>query len=285
MIGFVRLKSPTTPLSSACSVFGKTRDAWYKANSRKEKSDLHKELILNEIYRIRAELPGSGGRKLKYNLKEFLELHGIKFGRKKVFSLLKENDLLIKRKKNRKLTTNSNHPFRKYKNLVKELTPERPNHVWVSDITYVLTGAKPAYLSLLTDAYSRKIVGWSLEKSLWAVGPVTALKQGLKQRKSKALLYHHSDRGVQYCCHEYVGLLKKNDIKISMTQNGDPGENAIAERVNGILKIDFLKYWFHGNFEAALEATTRAIRNYNEIRPHESLNYRTPNEVHNQSNF
>ena len=246
---------------------------------------MQKTIILNEILRIRTELPGNGCRKLKFQLQGFLDEHGIRFGRNKVFALLKEHNLLIKRKKNRKLTTNSNHPFRKYKNLVKELTPTRPNQLWVSDITYIPTGAKTGYLSLLTDAFSRKIIGWSFEESLHSIGPLTALKQALKQRNDNKILYHHSDRGVQYCCHEYTRLLNKNEILISMTQNGDPGENALAERVNGILKIDFLQYWFRGNFDAALKAITRAIKNYNEIRPHESLNYKTPNEVHNQSIF
>jgi len=241
VIRHVRMQNPNNRISDACEVFRVTRDAWYKANSRTEKKEMHKTIILNEILRIRKELRGNGGRKLKFQLEGFLELHGIQFGRNKVFALLKEHNLLIKRKKNRKLTTNSDHPFRKYKNLVKKLVPARPNQIWVSDITYVPTGAKLGYLSLLTDAFSRKIIGWSFEKSLHAFGPVNALKQAIKQRKSTDVLYHHSDRGVQYCRHEYIRLLNKNKILISMTQNGDPGENALAERVNGILKIDFLK--------------------------------------------
>lgn len=157
------MQHPNTRINDACEVFRITRDAWYKANSRTEEKEMHKTMILNEIRRIRVKLPGNGGRKLKFQLEGFLELHGIKFGRNKVFALLKEHNLLIKRKKYRKLTTNSNHPFRKYKNLVKELVPERPNQLWVSDITYIPAGAKPGYLSLLTDAYSRKIIGWSFK--------------------------------------------------------------------------------------------------------------------------
>lgn len=198
------------------------------------------ELIIQEVKRIRKDLPRVGTNKLYFLLGDFFKVNNIKMGRDKLYVLLGEHKLLIKRIKRRAMTTNSNHPFYKYPNLVKNFIPARPNELWVSDITYVLLPHKFAYLSLITDAYSKKIISWSLQETLQLKGPLEALKMALHHsRRNLDNLIHHSDRGTQYCSHEYIRLLKKHEIGISMTRDGDPGENAIAERVNGTIKKEF----------------------------------------------
>jgi transposase InsO family protein len=163
--------------------------------------------------------------------------------------------------------------------LIKEFIPIAPNQLWVSDITYIVIGNGFGYLSLITDAFSRKIVGFCLHKTLSAQGTIQALKQALKNNPNAQGLIHHSDRGVQYCCYEYVEILQKNHIKISMTEKGDPLENPIAERVNGILKDELLEDVYN-NFEAAQHGVAKAISVYNHLRPHSSISYKTPIEVH-----
>lgn len=280
MTAHVLTESPLVGLSVACGLLGLTRDAWYKSHRRGERQSMEQAIVVQEALRLRRELPGCGGRKLLHLMQGFLRSHGLRLGRDKFFELLGEHGLLVKKKKRRRVTTNPNHPFRRYANLVGGLEAGAPNRLWVSDITYVEVGACFSYLSLVTDAHSRKVVGWALERTLQASGPIRALRQALRQWGKRGQLCHHSDRGIQYCSGEYTKLLRKHGIAISMTQNGDPGENALAERVNGTIKGEFLEYWFHGNHEAAQEAVARAINNYNDIRPHESLGYRTPSEVH-----
>ena len=187
-------------------------------------------------------MPRLGGKKLYYLLKEPLLAHGIDIGRDKLFDILGAYNLLVRRRKRRKpLTTDSGHPFFKYPNLIRELEVVRPNQLWVSDITYIPIGAGFCYLSLITDAYSRKVVGWCLWENLKRDGTVQALKDAMSGADAKSLrgLIHHSDRGLQYCSGEYTDLLSGSGVTISMTERGDPYENAIAERVNGILKSEF----------------------------------------------
>ena len=202
-------------------------------------------------------------------------------GRDQFNGVLRKHNLLVPRHKRRARTTNSRHGFRKYKNLTKNLELERANQLWVSDITYIQVGPYFSYLSLVTDAYSHKIVGWKLLDTLEARGPVEALKMALAQRKDpEKTLIHHSDRGVQYCCHAYIELLDEHKAQISMTQNGDPYENAIAERVNGILKDEILQGRGFINYDEAYEAIKRAIKAYNQLRPHMSVDFLTPNQAH-----
>ena len=160
--------------------------------------------------------------------------------------MLRRNHLLRRKKRYVKRTTNSNHRFKKHPNLVKNLTPVRANQLWVSDITYIRTGGRMfSYLSLITDAYSRKIVGWFLSEDLKAEGAIIALKMALKQTNHSALnLAHHSDRGIQYCCKDYIKLLVKNNIRVSTTEQYDPYENAMAERINRTIKEEFLEEYF-----------------------------------------
>ena len=232
--------------------------------------------ILRRVDQIRAHLPELGGRKLYLKLSDHLEM-----GRDKFFDLLRRHGRLIpKRKRKGPRTTDSNHGFKYWSNLLKDLEPERPNQAWVSDITYLSTTQGFVYASLITDAYSRKIVGFHLSGSLAVEGTLKALKMALKQRRKKEPLIHHSDRGVQYSCHAYTGLLKKHKIQISMAATGNCYENAMAERVNGILKYEFYLNTVFRDLKQARRALKEAVRLYNEERPHMSIGYLTPQEKH-----
>lgn len=213
-----------------------------------------------------------------------MQQHHFNMGRDSFFELLLNNGLLVRRRKRKKpVTTDSFHRYKKYKNLIKAFIPVGSNQLWVSDITYIHLKNGFAYLSLITDAYSRKIVGFYLSKTLEATGSIKALKMALLNNKVQPnTLIHHSDRGVQYCCNAYVAILKKKQIKISMTENGDPLENAIAERVNGILKDELLEDVYK-DFDAAQNGVAKAISVYNHLRPHSSISYKTPVELHNSN--
>jgi transposase InsO family protein len=196
-------------------------------------------------------MPRIGTRKLYYLIKDELIKQNIKLGRDVLFNFLRAEHLLIKPKRSYAKTTNSKHWMKKYPNLIKEMEVTKPEQLWVSDITYIQTNGGHNYLSLITDAYSKKIMGYELLDNLTTAGPLKALESALKSRKYKHDLVHHSDRGLQYCSAEYVNKLIENNVKISMTENGDPYENAIAERLNGILKYEFLiKDGFKNHLEA-----------------------------------
>jgi transposase InsO family protein len=213
-------------------------------------------------------------------LQEFLQLHSITMGRDCFFDLLRRHGLLIRKsRRHLPLTTWSNHWFRKHPNRIKDFVPLRAGRLWVSDITYVHVSNRFAYLSLITDAYSRKIVGFCLSKNLAADGCLGALKMAIKNNADIENLIHHSDRGVQYCCSDYVSVLEKASVRISMTQKGDPLENAIAERVNGILKSELLEHSY-SSFKEAVAGVNHAIAVYNHERPHTSINMLTPAQAH-----
>jgi len=231
-------------------------------------------------------MPRIGTRKLHYMLQEKLPLHGITIGRDKLFDLLSDYGLLVRRRKRRRVaTTNSSHLFKKYPNIIRDLQVQRPNNLWVSDITYISLEEKFCYLSLVTDAYSKKIMGYCLYPTLQKEGPLLALQHALGTLggKPEKPLIHHSDRGLQYCCTQYTALLEDSGISISMTEKGDPYENAIAERVNGILKDEFALDREFKNFEQAQAAVTHAVNTYNNLRPHASCNYLTPEAAHQQA--
>lgn len=240
-------------------------------------------MIVKLVTAVRKDMPRLGGKKLFYLLKEPLLAHGIDIGRDRLFEVLGEYGLLIRRRKKRRpLTTNSNHPFHKYPNLIRGLEPTRPNHLWVSDITYIPLSGTFCYLSLITDAYSKKIVGWCLWENLKRDGTVRALQmalEGVPGGRAKGLI-HHSDRGLQYCSKEYTDILDDGGAAISMTEKSDPYENAIAERVNGILKGEFLLDAGFKGYEVAGPATEKAIGTYNTARPHGSCNNLTPEQAH-----
>jgi len=267
---------------SMCKYFGISRQAFYKSKKEAVKNEFQESMIVQLIQEKRREQPRLGGKKV-YNLLKDDLLKIDKIGRDKFFKILSKYNLLIKPKKSYTKTTNSYHRFHKWNNLIKDLKVTRPNQVWVSDITYIRTVNNFVYLFLITDLYSRKIVGWALSRSLSIEGAVVALKMALRTRKDKSeSLIHHSDRGVQYCCKDYVRILKKAKVSISMTEENHCYENAVAERVNGILKDEFYLDSTFNNFQHALSATRSGIDIYNEKRPHWSLNLRTPSQVHTQ---
>jgi len=179
-------------------------------------------------------------------------------------------------------TTDSHHWYRKYPNLIAELALTSAEQLWVSDITYIRTLEGFNYLSLITDGYSRKIVGYALHQTLEAVGCMAALNMAVLGRtyKSPFVLIHHSDRGIQYCSQNYTAILNKENIAISMTQSGSPYENALAERVNGIIKNEFFPKRVYRNHKEASLKLAEIVNTYNGIRPHASIDYLTPNQAH-----
>jgi putative transposase len=222
-----------------------------------------------------------GTRKLYHMITPLLEAHGIKAGRDYLFDLLASHKLLIRQRKRKVITTDSRHWMHKYANLITGLCCHRPEQVWVSDITYIRIGNQWGYLSLITDACSRKIMGHCLRSDLSAQGCIEALQMALANRIYPGEpLIHHSDRGSQYCSADYVRLLKDNHIAISMTQNGDPYENALAERVNGIIKTEFNLFSSQTGFEQTSKLVQDSIRAYNELRPHSSCDLLTPAQAH-----
>jgi putative transposase len=271
-------------IEKLCRLFGKTRHAYYDHEWRKQDDFLKDELILQLIAEIRKSLPRLGTRKLQYLVNQRLEEHRLRAGRDYLFDLMAEHKLTIRSRRRKISTTNSRHWMRKYDNLIKELVVNEPELLWVSDITYIRTGSGFAYLCLITDAYSRKIIGYNLSRDLATEGCLDALEKALLNRSyPHKLLIHHSDRGSQYCCKQYVDLLSANNIAISMTQNGDPYENAIAERLNGIIKSEFNLYSNAFGFEETCTLVDKSIAAYNAIRPHSSCDYLTPYEAHHKS--
>ncbi len=239
---------------------------------------MQEEIILQYVHDIRRRLPKLGGRKLHYLLKQKFEEVGFSIGRDRLFDLLRQHGLLIERRKKYISTTNSKHRFYIYDNLIKGLEITRKNEVIVTDITYIELEVGFCYLALITDVYSRKIVGYDLSESLSIEGSIRALKTALKKVKNKHGMIHHSDRGIQYCSKKYIQLLQEGGVKISMSEKGNPYENAIAERVNGILKIEFLLDQTFKGLKHAQKATIEAIKLYNEERPHMSIGLLTPNQ-------
>ena len=268
-------------LAQLCSWFGITRQAYYQSKRHVYQQALETELVVSEVKNIRTQHKRLGGRKLFYKLESFLQSHGIKIGRDAFFDLMRDHHLLVKQRKSYHVTTNSNHWMRKYPNLIREQEPMGPNHIWVSDITYWKTKGGHYYISLITDAFSRKIVGYHVAENMEAIQSVAALKMAVKPLKiGHTGLIHHSDRGSQYCSSQYVLVLKKHNIQISMTENSDPLENAIAERINGIIKGEYLFDYQITSLTHAKEVLKAVVKLYNEERPHNSLNNYTPANIH-----
>jgi len=268
-----------TNVSEVCNSFGLKRDAYYKFIRRYKKRETIVSQVLEKVNKKREEQPRVGTRKLLEDLKPDFQIAKIKLGRDRLFDILRENNMLVKPKKAYHKTTNSYHHFHKYKKLIKDLEINRPNQVWVTDITYIRTVKGFCYLALITDLYSRKIVGYDISDSLELTGCLRALKSALRQTRPAPGLVHHSDRGVQYCSHQYVNELKKKQFKISMTKENHCYENTVAERVNGILKDEFYLDQCFFSTRLAKKATRNAIKIYNNQRLHLSLGYKTPNKV------
>jgi len=244
---------------------------------------IKEELILDKVLEKRRQMPRLGCRKIYYLIKPDLEDLGIKYGRDKLFNLLGNKCLLVSKRKQYTKTTDSKHWMRKYPNLTIDLVPSRPEQLWVADITYITGRNKRHYLHLITDAYSKQIMGYELCRDLEAKSTLRALNMALsKRRYPEKELIHHSDRGLQYCSKLYTDILKNDKIRISMTENGDPYENAIAERVNGILKDEFGLDDIYGSTEDAVMLTKESIDIYNRLRPHLSCSMMTPIQMHKQ---
>ena len=265
-----------------CGLFGRSRQAYYQRKNYNYKEVFKSEILRQVVEKERKLMPRLGGRKLLIKVKEILP-NELQIGRDSFFRFLGDNNLLVRRKRYRAITTNSNHWYRKYPNLIKGFTPVRAHQLWVSDITYIVTEEGFVYLNLITDVFSRKIIGCSVGETLEAKYTVQALKMALKQLpKGLENVYHHSDRGIQYFCVEYIKILKKNRFRISMTESSDPRDNAIAERVNGILKGEWLDLYNFKSIKEAIKRIKVIIKIYNTRRPHMSISMLTPEEAHKQ---
>lgn len=274
-------------MGTLTGLFGYSRQSYYLPHKDNDFSENALEpLIVEKAREYRKSNPGLGCAKLYIIIKKMFEETGCMPGRDAFTDLLRRNGLMVQIKRRRHYkTTDSGHHYHKYDNLIKEIIPMRPNEIWVSDITYVETEEGVCYLSLITDAYSHKIVGWALGPTLETIYPLEALDMALSciDPETASRLIHHSDRGCQYCSGDYVSRLKQYGISISMTQSGDPLENAIAERANGILKTEWLYKMNIPTREACRIELERIISFYNTERPHMSIGMQTPDVVHSQT--
>lgn len=267
-------------IGTICDAFSLKRDAYYKFHKRYLAEKEVERAVVGLVRQSRKVLPREGTRKLLKSLHDDFQEQRLKIGRDRLFRILRENGLLVARKKYSSRTTNSYHRFYKYNNIIKDLKIDRPDQVWASDITYIRTLGGFCYLALITDMYSRKIVGYDLSDSLELNGCLRALQKAIYQAKATKGLIHHSDRGIQYCSNQYTQVLKRKKMQISMTEENHCYENAMAERVNGILKDEFYLDQTFASVDQAKEATKNAIKLYNNKRLHLSLDFRTPNYVH-----
>ena len=255
-----------------------SKQAYYKLRKIKGVQEAKEEKILREVMRIRQEQPRIGTRKIHYLLKE-----EIRVGRDKLFAILRKKEMLIGKKRKYVKTTNSKHWMRTYADRSKQIELKEPEQLWLADITYLSTRQETLYLHLLSDAYSKKIMGYKLSNDLKSESTLKALQMALKRRiyRRKEIL-HHSDRGLQYCSKLYIDELQRNNCQISMTQDGSPYDNAVAERINGILKDEFYCDEKFDNFEQAKKHVDQSIMIYNTKRPHLSCSMLTPEEMHQQ---
>lgn len=275
----LRKAYPRHSVECLCRLFGRSKQAYFKSLKKITRCTLEEGLIVEKVAEIRREMPRLGGRKLHKILCDELPQE-LTIGRDSLYALLRREGYLLRMRKYKPLTTDSRHRFQTYPNLVKGVVADGAHQVYVSDITYIPMKDKTfRYLSLITDAHSRKIVGWCLFDSLQTDGPLIALRMALEGLPPQHRLIHHSDRGTQYCSYKYTEVLRKRNIRISMTQSGDPLDNAIAERVNGILKMEWLNDMQFSGTEQARRSIARVIDLYNNRRPHSSIDMMTPLEA------
>ena len=267
-------------LAALCALFGKSRQAFYEQKWHEEKALFEDAVIVDMVRNERRIARRVGGRNLYLILKPELNARQVHVGRDRFFDVLRENGLLVKRRRRRAVTTMGRHGLPLYPNLAKAILAERAGRLWVSDITYIRVGDGFCYLILITDAYSHQVVGHNFGACMDAAFCLVALEMALASRQDPAgELVHHSDRGLQYCSKLYTGMLKGEGIAISMTESGDPLENAVAERMNGILKDSFEVDRTFSSFEEARQFILEAIHYYNNRRPHSSCDNLTPKEA------
>ena len=263
-------------------MFGYSRQVYYRAVKAEKARQQRAQKVVQLVQEKRMIMPRLGTRKLYHLLQPELNTLGV--GRDKLFQILKANHMLIHPRKTYHITTNSHHRFRKHKNLIVNLSIVRPEQLWVADITYVGTRENPMYLALVTDAYSKKIMGYNVSGSLSVTGALSALKQALKNRRyPDKQMIHHSDRGLQYCSNPYQSCLSKAGVVCSMTESYDPYANAIAERINGILKQEFIEVVQADKLEIMKTLVKESVKVYNTERPHLSCSMNTPDLMHKQN--
>ena len=273
-------------MATLCGLFGYSRQSYYKYGGDDFRPLALEPILVERVKRYREENPRLGSVKLWLMLKRQLDETGCFPGRDAFIEMLRRNGLMVRiRRRHHYVTTDSNHNLRKYPNLVKGLEVTEPNRVRVSDITYVETAESVLYLSLVTDLYSHKIVGWAIGPTLEREYPLKASRMAMATlpKGDVPTLIHHSDRGCQYCSSDYVEALRERKIQISMTQTGDPLENPVAERANGILKTEWLYHMEPISEKKCPDTIGHIIAFYNNERPHMSIGYQTPSEAYKQS--
>lgn len=270
-------------ITSVCRQLGYSKQAYYKSKTNQQKKNCYALIAKQKVLAVRKQMFRLGTRKLYHLLKEEFKKEHIKVGRDKLFSLLRSEGLLVVKKKRYTKTTNSKHWLHKHPDLIKGVSVIRPEQIWVADITYIALEGAFVYLHLITDAYSKQIMGYCVSIDLAATATIKALQMALAKRKYNEPLIHHSDRGLQYCSAGYVKILVQNNVAISMTQDGNPYDNAIAERVNGILKEEFGLYDTFDDIQQVQKQTEQSISLYNKARPHLSCHMLTPDQMHSQT--
>lgn len=273
-------------IARACRLLGYSKQAWHKGrqNSRRKAGARRRQAgaVLAKVDEIRKEMPRLGVRKLKH----LLDAEQIPIGRDRLFDLLRDHDLLVEKRKKRFRTTDSTNWLRQFDNLVEDRAPTKPEETWVADITYFQTEEEGAvYGHFVTDAYSKKVMGHEVAADMKAETCKKALLMGLSKRRYKHGLIHHSDRGMQYCSKTYTEAVEKNSGRVSTTQIGSPYENAVAERLNGILKEEFRLDAKLKNLQEVQQKVDRAVEIYNHKRPHLSCHLLTPEQMHQQQSL
>jgi putative transposase len=260
---------------------GYSRQHVYKQEQNAAINTLKAVAVKELVDQQRKKLPRIGTRKVYHLIQGDLEKQGIKFGRDKLFELMRHYGLQVKPRRRYIQTTNSKHWLRKWPNIITDTKVNRPDQVWVSDITYIKTEEGNCYLNMITDAFSRKIMGYAIEDNMEAESMVKALKMAVAERQDPSVAtIHHSDRGLQYCSKEYVSAAEHENIKLSMTENGDPYENALAERMNRTIKEEFGMDRKVKSKRQVKQLVEESIFLYNDFRPHLALNMMTPNQIY-----
>lgn len=268
-------------LSDLCHFFGYSRQGYAKRVKLGDYRNRQADAVVAAVNQIRSRQPRVGVRKLHQDVNHALVLQGVRpVGRDRLFAILRRREMLVVPLKRFVRTTNSYHRFRMHKNVLKTTVQTGPNQAWVADITYLRLRDGFCYLSLVTDVYSRKIVGFNVSKDLSAEGAMAALRMALKQCPASKSVIHHSDRGIQYCCNGYAEILSKSHMVVSMTEENHCYENSMAERVNETLKYDFMLGEVLPSFEVAKMAVEESIEIYNNERRHVALGYVTPQHKH-----